>query len=206
MKALPWLKTTGICGFIAVFFAAYFETLLHPVFPVTLMPVTLLDRAIPFLGWTVPVYCTLWVYVIGPAALADDWHALGRYGAAAAALAGAGLVIFFFWPTTIPTEGTGFLKAMDRAGNACPSLHVAFAVFAARCVGPMLRELGAARWLRVASWTWCLLIVGSTLTTKQHLALDVAAGAPLGMAAAWLHNRCRQPALAGVPGGAMPAR
>jgi len=73
--------------------------------------------------------------------------------------------------------------------NACPSLHVAFAVFAAAGLARELRAIGAARWLRALSILWCVGIVYSTLATRQHVVLDVVAGALLGALVALAHSR-----------------
>jgi membrane-associated phospholipid phosphatase len=73
-----------------------------------------------------------------------------------------------------------FLKSADAAGNACPSLHVAFAVFSACWFGRLLRQLGAGRIARIGNVLWCAGILYSTVATRQHVFLDVVAGAALG--------------------------
>jgi len=75
---------------------------------------------------------------------------------------------------------------VDAAGNACPSLHVATAVFSAMWINRQLIEVGAPRIVRVFNWAWCIGIAYSTLATKQHVAVDMVAGAILGMFAASL--------------------
>jgi membrane-associated phospholipid phosphatase len=70
---------------------------------------------------------------------------------------------------------------VDAAGNACPSLHVATAMFNAACLEPLLRRVGAPASLRVANALWFVAIAYSTLAVKQHVAVDVAAGATLGL-------------------------
>src|SRR6185295_3372560 len=75
------------------------------------------------------------------------------------------------------------------AGNACPSLHVAAATFSALWIERLLRDLGvpnASRWLNAA---WYLLIVWSTLATKQHVWWDVVAGLILAIVVGWLSLR-----------------
>ena len=44
----------------------------------------------------------------------------------------------------------------------------------------ILREVGAPALLRQANWAWCIGIVYSTLAIRQHVFIDVAAGAALG--------------------------
>jgi hypothetical protein len=186
------LKTAGICLFMAVFFVFYFHLLRHPVFPVTTMPLTALDEAIAFQAWALWPYVSLWVYVGIAPGLMPSLHALLRYGIWAAALCIAGLLCFHFLPTAVPLRplppealahpGYALLQGVDAAGNACPSLHVATAVFSAFWVGRVLAAAGAPRWLHALSVLWLLAIVWSTMATRQHVALDVAAGAALGAA------------------------
>jgi membrane-associated phospholipid phosphatase len=134
------------------------------------------------------LYLSLWAYVIVVPALIGDKTSLKFYGLAASGLALAGLAIFRFWPTVVPDPGIDWLrypafarlKAIDASGNACPSLHAAFAVFSAVWIHRLLRQMGDVGWLRGLSWCWCLGILYSTLATRQHVAVDVLAGAVLG--------------------------
>ena len=135
-----------------------------------------------------------------------DRRELIAYGVATVRLSVVGLGIFFFWPTAVPPPdvdwtqhpGFAFLKSVDASGNACPSLHVAFAVFTALWFARLLRQMNAAHFVRVLNWLWCLGILYSTVAIRQHVALDVLAGAALGAAVAAAHlrwlKRCR-PAL-----------
>lgn len=199
--AANWgLKFVGISGFIALFFVAYFLLLRFPVFTVTVMPLTALDRAIPFEPWTIVLYFSLWLYVSLPPALLRTRREFLAYGWPATALALAGLAIFLFWPTSIPPvtgiewaahPGFPLLKRVDASQNACPSLHVAFAVFSALWLDRVLRSIPAGAALRALSVAWCAGIVYSTMATRQHVAVDVAAGAALG----WLAGLLRPAAL-----------
>jgi len=80
---------------------------------------------------------------------------------------------------------------MDASGNACPSLHVATAIFSGIWLNHLLRRFGAPLWILICNWTWCIAIVYSTLATRQHVAVDVLAGLVLGVLAAWLSLRQR---------------
>jgi membrane-associated phospholipid phosphatase len=73
------------------------------------------------------------------------------------------------------------LQGVDAAGNACPSMHVASAVFTALWLWRLLGEMHAQRWLHGLNAAWLLLIVCSTVATRQHVVLDVLAGAALGV-------------------------
>jgi membrane-associated phospholipid phosphatase len=88
---------------------------------------------------------------------------------------------------------------LDAAGNACPSLHVATAVFAAIWLDALLSEMRTGGVVRGANWAWCLGILYSAMATKQHVAIDVFAGAALGMVVAVLAVRRRVRAAMPMP-------
>jgi len=193
-----WLvKLVGISAVMTLFFLAYFWLLQHPLRPPTIMPFTALDRWVPFQPATLPLYLSLWVYVSLAPGLIADRRELASYAGAALALSLAGLAVFLVWPTAVPVTGQtwapdsafAFLKNTDATGNACPSLHVAFAVFTALEFARLLRGLGAGRATRIVNWLWCAGILYSTLATRQHVALDVVAGALLGVVAGVMHRR-----------------
>ena len=190
-------KMIGTVLGMAAFFVVYFWVLRHPLFPVTTMPLTPVDRLIGFWPETLPLYLSLWFYVSLAPALLIDRRELVSYGLAAVALSATGLGIFLFWPTAVPRPEVdwsqhpafAFLKSVDATGNACPSLHVAFAVFTALWLGRLLRQMGAGGVVRALNWLWCAGILFSTIAIRQHVALDVLAGAGLGAAVAVVHRR-----------------
>jgi membrane-associated phospholipid phosphatase len=100
-----------------------------------------------------------------------------------------GLMIFYFWPTAVPAAhidwtlypDVDYLKNMDAAGNACPSLHVATATFSAIWLSFIMRRAGSPHWLLTLNWVWAAGILYSTLATRQHVVVDVLAGLMLGM-------------------------
>ena len=189
-SAVPWvaaigrrfrehqiLKFAGVCLFMWVFFSGYFHLLRHPAYPVTTMPLTALDRAIPFQPQMLAVYLSLWFYVGIP----------------------AGLAIFYFWPTAVPPTAIdlarhpsfAMLQGLDAAGNACPSLHVATALFAAAWVDRILVELRTPTSLRWVNVAWFVAIAYSTVAVRQHVVLDVVGGCLLGGLFAWVSLRRR---------------
>ena len=193
------LKSIGTMLFIGLFFGAYFYLLKTPAYPATVMPITLLDRLIGFQPLALPMYLSLWVYVSLPPALLATRRELYGYGLAMAGTCLAGLTVFYFWPTAIPAADidwaqypdVAFLKSMDASGNACPSLHVATAVFSGIWLHHLLRRFGAPLWMLSVNWVWCIGIVYSALATRQHVAVDVLAGLALGVLAATLSLRHR---------------
>ncbi|HEV3019535.1 MAG TPA: phosphatase PAP2 family protein [Burkholderiaceae bacterium] len=183
-----WFKCFGTFGFLASFFAAYFYLLNHPAYPVHVIPVTLVDRLIGFEPLALPVYFSAWVYVTLPQMLVPTRREVIVSGAWMGALCLTGLAIFRFWPNAVPPSdirwelypGMGFLKGVDATGNACPSLHVAASVYAAFRLNWQLPALGLPRSANWANAIWCVAIAYSTMATKQHVAVDVVAGAALG--------------------------
>ena len=194
-----YLKGFGTTIFISVFFGAYFYLLKHPVYPITVMPITLLDRLIGFQPAALSLYLSLWIYVSLPPAFLSTRRELYGFGMSMAATCLAGLAVFYFWPTAVPPvdidwtqyPDVHFLKNIDAAGNAFPSLHVATAVFSGVWLHHLLRGFGAPQWLRILNLLWGIGIVYSTLATRQHVAVDVLGGLALGGMAAWLSLRVR---------------
>lgn len=192
-----YLKGIGTMLFIAIFFGAYFYLLKQPAFPITVMPVTWLDRVIGFQPLAMPIYLSLWIYVSLPPALLASRRELFHYGVAISITCLAGLMVFFFWPTAVPTADIDwalhpnihFLKSIDMAGNAFPSLHVATAVFSCIWLHHLLRRFYAPRWLMGLNVLWGFGIIYSTLATHQHVAVDVYGGILLGGVTATLSLR-----------------
>lgn len=190
LRCYPLLKMVGTTAFITFFFVAYFHVLHGSAHAATPMPVTALDRLIGFQPGALIFYVSLWLYVGIPPALLAGLRELVAYGCWIAGLCLAGLACFHFWPTAVPFRaidagghpGFELLQGIDAAGNACPSLHVATAVFSAFWLDRLLREVGAGAAARGANWSWFALIAWSTLAIKQHVALDVLAGLLLGLA------------------------
>jgi membrane-associated phospholipid phosphatase len=196
-----WLKIAGVCAFMWLFFTGYFHVMRNPAYPVVTLPLTALDHAIPFVPQALVVYLSLWFYVGIPAGLAATLRTAVLYGAWTAGLCVSGLTLFFFWPTAIPRmpidladhPAFAVLQGVDAAGNACPSLHVASAVFAAAWIGRILREVQAPPALQVVNLAWCLAIAWSTVAVRQHVTLDVLGGFVLGACFAWLSRLGRSP-------------
>jgi len=193
LKALFWMKSIGVPVFMYLFFLGYLYILKHAVFPVTVMPLTRIDRMIPYQTGAWLLYVSLWIYVQVPLCLIDRRRELVLYGWVAAVVSLIGFGVFILWPTAVPANAVepidslfAGIRQIDTTGNSCPSLHVAFSVFTAAWLERFLRKARISdffRWLNVA---WCLGIVYSTLATKQHVMLDACAGAALGLAGAAL--------------------
>jgi membrane-associated phospholipid phosphatase len=180
-----------------IFFYCYFEVLHSPIGAVTLMPLTAVDNWIAFWPPAFYLYASLWVYTALVPALQPSLVRLVAYGCGIGSLCLTGLVIFTFFPTAVPYEFSSWftdpsmslLRSLDLAGNACPSLHVATAIFTAMAMRKLLHDLGGPPWVQRANWFWCALIVYSTMAIKQHVLWDVLAGMVLGLWFGWLYSR-----------------
>jgi hypothetical protein len=212
MRRLFLLKLVGTSAWIWVFFLGYFQLLRHPVHPVTQIPLTPLDALIPFQPTMLYPYLSLWLYVGIAPGLMPGLRALLAYGLWAAGLGLAGLGIFYAWPTGVPPltidvsdiPGFRMLQGVDATGNACPSMHVAFAMFSAIWLAHLFNRVGAPGALRAINLMWFLAITWSTVAIRQHVVLDAAAGALLGavFALASLRWQPQGPGARGAPSGA----
>lgn len=183
------LKAVGTTVFMTLFFWAYFAVLHNPLAPVTVMPLTALDTWIPVTSLAFPVYASLWVYASLPVALLRDFRPMLVFGLWMAVMCLLCLAIFWALPTGVPPAGIDWrlypemaiIKDVDTGGNACPSLHVASAVFAAIWLQRILQGVAAPRLASWLSWLQCLAILWSTVATRQHVVFDVVAGAVVGL-------------------------
>jgi membrane-associated phospholipid phosphatase len=201
-RMLPWttelrqrtrrtlvLTVAGTSFFTGIFFIGYFFVQRHPAFTPTVMPLTVLDRSIPFQPGALLAYISLWVYIGAGPGLQRTFVDIAVYALWMSGLCITGLLIFYFWPTQVPAltldatgiPGFALLRRLDEAGNACPSMHVAVAFFTAVRVDDVFRSTRSPVSLRMLNVTWFSVIAYSTLAVKQHVALDVAAGVLLGL-------------------------
>lgn len=193
MRHLFVLKVIGTSVFTWIFFIGYFYLLRHPASVPTVMPLTALDHLIPLQPPMLVAYLSLWLYVGVAPGLQRSFVELVVYGLWVSAMCAAGLLVFWWFPTQIPSGGfappdfPGFaiLQGVDAAGNACPSMHVAVAIFTALWIEQVFRQAGAPVWLRLVNFLWFAAITYSTLAVKQHVVLDAVAGAALGLAFAF---------------------
>ncbi len=206
LVAVPWQRTLGrrvatlwplkFVGntFATVgFFVLYFQVMQHRLPNAWMLPLTPLDRWLELRVWALPLYGSLWLYLALPVAFARDMRELNAFTLRAAAMSAIALTVFWFWPTAVPIfvidgelhPALHFLKTTDAAGNAFPSLHVSFSVFACAVLMRQLREVGAPAWMHLLNVAWAVGIVYSTLAIRQHVAIDVAGGLLLGLAFCW---------------------
>lgn len=159
-------------------------------FEPTEMPLSFLDRAVPFIPSAVWIYFSIYALMpIGPFLMNNREH-IFRYSFGVVAISAFAAFIFFFWPTiclrpSAPAADPLYraLISIDRPSHAFPSLHAAFAVFSCLCVVEVGRGLGWNRSRQIGFIMWTALILIATLATRQHVLVDVVAGSILGFAA-----------------------
>ena len=177
--------------FIAVFIGVLYQFPIQVrLFNATPLWPTAIDREIPFMDWTIWLYCSYYVFLFLPFWLCRDQLRAARalYGLMANSILGG--LIFLVWPTSGALQHPDMeglsgllwnaLLSADRPTNYFPSLHVANACICALALG---REKNAWRYFAPL---WTLLIVISTVTTKQHFFIDLPAGMVLAAFCYWL--------------------
>ncbi|BEP71593.1 MULTISPECIES: phosphatase PAP2 family protein [unclassified Variovorax] len=188
-RTLWLLKLAGNTVATLGFFPLYFWVM-HHAGPAWVLPLTAVDRLIAFWPAMLPVYLTLWAYIALPVLLAKDRRELNTIAIGCAVMTAIALAVFWWMPTAIPNfaidaapgSSLHFLKTFDAAGNAFPSLHVSFSVFACMVLARQLREAGAPGWPRLLNLVWAVAIVYSTMAVRQHVLIDVLGGLGLGLA------------------------
>jgi len=160
------------------------------------IPVTPIDRLMPFNPWWVYAYLSMYVMILIPPVLAVSGDQLRRYAIGMAVMFVAAAVCFFLYPVAYdrPPYPTGagplyrLVVRMDQPINCIPSLHAGMTVYAmlyaARILAadpPPVRNI-----MLVLGWIWAALILYATLATKQHYFLDLPAGAMLAWVSHWV--------------------
>lgn len=146
------------------------------------------DRIVPLIPWTIIIYwgCyVFWIinYVIG---CRQDQKKAFRFMSADFAAKLVCMLCFLAFPTTNirpVVEGNSLwaelmkvLYRVDAADNLFPSIHC---LTSCLCVIAVKDNKKVPRWYRTASLIIAVSICISTLTTKQHILLDVIGGSAL---------------------------
>jgi hypothetical protein len=159
------------------------------------IPVTFIDRIIPFdAGWVLP-YMSMYVMLIIPPALAVTTEQVRRYLVGMGIMFAVAGICFFTYPVAyqrppLPPNAPPLYRmvvSMDQPINCIPSLHAGMTVYAMLLAARLLAGDPAPirRALLTVGWVWTALILYGTLATKQHYFLDLPAGALL----AWVSDR-----------------
>ena len=198
--------TAGIC---VPYFTLQRVRLFEPFAP----PSSVLDDAIPFLPAWVWVYASLFALVPLSASLSTTRAEVAAFGRALLVLCVPSFLFFLFAPSAGPrppeasaARELGWVLAVDTPWNAFPSLHAGLTVLcllhARRVFGALLSAPLRALW-DAGSFAWAAAIAFGALASKQHWAVDLAAGGALGALAHAL--AFRKPFAAGALRSAPPS-
>lgn len=157
-----------------------------------------LDGLIPFVPWTIAIYLGCYVFWVVNYVIGCRQNREGAYRFISADFLAkiVCLVCFLVFPTTnvrpvimghsFWDEAMRFLYQMDAADNLFPSIHCLTSWF---CFIAVRSNKRIPEWYRIVSLVTAILICASTLTTKQHIVIDVIAGVFLAEVCFWVTGR-----------------
>ncbi|MFP6901123.1 MAG: phosphatase PAP2 family protein [Opitutales bacterium] len=168
---------------------------------------TYLDHAIPFVDWSILIYCTIFAFyfVLPFSAPKNDTGRRELLISVQFIVLSSWLayLVFLFFPAKVDLRWqvheaqaaagwTAKLYAgfhwLDRPFNAWPCLHVSQTFLAAIAISRWWKARGLG--LRVITlWILWITLTVSTLTTKQHFLWDALSGLGLGLATWWFGFR-----------------
>ncbi|MGA2533023.1 MAG: phosphatase PAP2 family protein [Candidatus Aminicenantales bacterium] len=206
-ERLHYLKVSLLAYlvWIIVFEAVGFYAVTLPTKDVTLP----LDRQIPLLSCFIWPYLLCYLFPFLPLVIVKDWHRFNKALLAIILANAAAFLVYILLPIAFsrPELGSGlsdrvlalqFRYDFKPGANKLPSLHVTYAWI----VYLLCRKQGLGRLREGLIFLTAMLISVSTLFVKQHILLDVLAGAAWAFAA-WFAAGRLYPRLAG-PGTAPP--
>lgn len=154
-----------------------------------------IDEKIPLVSWTIVIYigCYLFWVVNYILIYRRSREYAYRFFIADFISRLVCLGFFILYPTTLERpsiEGTGFFDTAmrlvylaDAPTNLFPSIHCLVSWF---CVIGIWDDRQIPRWYKVFSLVFAVAVFVSTLTTRQHVVLDVAGGVVLAEISYWI--------------------
>jgi membrane-associated phospholipid phosphatase len=210
LAALWRLKLQLSAALFAAFGIPYFVLQRWPVLTPGRFGLTALDVWIGFQPGWIWVYQSVYGLISLPPLLATKREELALYARGFLLMTAVAIGFYILMPIEAPRPADvprggmwGLLLMYDRTINTFPSLHVAMAThslcFAAWLAGG--RRGWLVRGARGGGVVWLVLVIYSTLATKQHYAVDLPAGVLLGILCQWLAVRMRAPLARSTLGG-----
>ncbi len=175
----------------------YYLTNHYPYFVEHYLPLTWIDREVPFLPYSVFIYISEYFYFGFVYFLLRNTDNLNKYLYSFFVLQLVSCSIFFLYPTTYPRENFPvptdlpqwvqstwtWLRTVDAPGNCFPSLHVSSVFLSA-----FVFWTDGQKKLFWIFLVWSTAIALSTLTTKQHYLADIISGLSLAIVMfRWFH-------------------
>jgi hydroxyacylglutathione hydrolase len=187
--ALSFILTLGI-------FSLYLYIQRHSLFPITVMPLTPFDKAIPFKPDYVYLYETICLLTSIAPWLMISRQDLYRYTIALLFITFLCFFVHIVFPFSITRppvlDNTNLLYLTlikyDNELNAFPSFHVILSVYHGYCCHLMFAKTTSDKIIRSIIWIWVLAIIFSTLFTRQHNIFDVLGGVIVGVLGCLIYN------------------
>ncbi|MDR6433404.1 phosphatase PAP2/dual specificity phosphatase family protein [Brucella pseudogrignonensis] len=189
-RAILWLLFLGPFFYLTYGTANWLASLHHDVPNLAFN----WEGYIPFIAWSIIPYWSVNLFYAIALFINDSPEQVDRLAKrylTAQIIAVLCFVAFPLTATFVKPETSGLpgfmfdvLGGFDKPFNQAPSLHIALLII----IWDQMRRVMSFG-LRVVWHVWCLLIGLSVLTTYQHHAVDIPAGALLGLFALWLFPR-----------------
>jgi len=171
-----WVGLLGILAFLIFYMLPNHVQFFTPMY----LPMFEFEKNLPFIDWTIWFYISDYLFVAVVFILLKDRTNMNQIFYSQILVLIVSMLIFFLFPTAFPRPTVeyhglsgAFVKLLhfaDTPGNACPSIHIAVTFLAGF---GFLREQKNKFWFFML---WAILISFSTLTVKQHYAIDVICG------------------------------
>lgn len=150
---------------------------------ITKMPIWKIDELIGFNSEHIWIYNSLHLFLIIVTFRYSNRRKLLQFTKGIVLIATISFAIFLLFPTEIvrpsPQNTSWFyqiLIRLDGTTNAFPSLHVSLALFA---LYSLIKDQENRIIDHIIYCVWCSAIIFSTLSTKQHVFIDIIGGACL---------------------------
>jgi membrane-associated phospholipid phosphatase len=194
--SLPGIATvTGkyLAGTACVLICAllYLPLNRYPLFEPRELPLTFIDRAVPFWPVTGWIYVATFAFLLWAFVSTRDLESAARFLYACMFVQTIAALCFYLYPITFPRHLypissdasypsatiTAFQRSIDQPTNCLPSLHVTTDLLCVALIGRRRRRAF------LLSIPLAVLLSLSILTFKQHYFVDALAGLALGLLA-----------------------
>lgn len=167
------------------------------LFEPQMLPMTWIDRALPFMPNTIWIYLSEILLFATTYILSRDHVNLNKYVCSFIALQIVSVGIFAAWPTTFPRAQFPLpedvnsltyyafhaLRQADSPANCSPSLHVSGVYLSSFIfLDEQPRKFPFF-------FVWATAIALSTMTTKQHYFIDITTGFVMAVIVFWTFHR-----------------
>jgi hypothetical protein len=174
----------------------YFLPQWRPLFARHPLPMTAIDRAVPFQPqWVLP-YASMYLLIILPPLIATTRQQLRRFVVGMAIMFVTAAVCFVCYPIVfprppLPDDAPWLYRAivtLDQPINSLPSLHAGMTAYALFFAHYVLADIPRARraLLLALGYAWGAIILYATMATRQHYFADLPPGVLLAAISYWL--------------------